>query len=128
MNTILYFLMLMDTWQVHLSNWQVMGPALVISVSFINMGSFVWAFIRSYKLSYTYCLKYSLLLAFCFLFFCMVDQSQIYPLPISPLGLFQGIIYNIHSVAPLFIGGWDFWKIIEEGSRFSCKNGGSSPY
>ena len=22
-----------------------------------------------------------------------------------------------------FIGGWDFWKIIEGGSRFSCRNG-----
>ena len=57
-----------------------------------------------------------------------------YPSSISTLGLFQVIICNIHSVNHL-IGGWDFWKIIERGSRFSCKiggkeggRGGSSPY
>ena len=32
LNTILYFLMLMNSWQFHLSNWQVMGLVLAISV------------------------------------------------------------------------------------------------
>ena len=59
------------------------------------------------------------------LFVCMVDQAQMYPSSISPLGLLQEIIFNIHSVTPpLFTGGWDFQKIIEEVTRFFCKNGG----
>ena len=39
-----------------------------------------WAFLKLYKLNLTHCLKSSLLLAFCFLFVCMVDQTQMYPL------------------------------------------------
>ena len=40
----------------------------------------------------------SLLLAFCFLFICVVDQTQMYSSSISPLGLFQEIVCNIHGV------------------------------
>ena len=40
----------------------------------------------------------------------MVDQTQMYPSSISPLGLFQGIICSIHSVIPLCIGGLGFFK------------------
>ena len=36
----------------------------------------VWAFLQSLKLNLTYCLKFSLLLAFCFLFVCMIDQLK----------------------------------------------------
>ena len=42
-----------------------------------------------------YCLKSSLLLAFCFLFVCMVDQTQMCPSCMSALGLFQGICNEV---------------------------------
>ena len=87
-----------------------MGPVWAISVSFVYTGLLVWAFLQSHKLNLTYCLKSSLLLAFCFLFVCMVDQTQMYPSSISPLGLFQRIICSIHSVIPLCIGGLGFFK------------------
>ena len=61
--------------------------------------------------------KSSLLLAFCYLFVCMVDQFHTYHFSISPLGLFQ-VSYVILIVwFSLFIGGWDFWKIIEGGIK-----------
>ena len=46
----------------------------------------------------TYCLKSSLLLSFCFLFLCMVDQTQMCPSSILLLGLFRGIICNIEGL------------------------------
>ena len=87
------------------------------SVSFVCMGLLVWAFIQSHKLNLTYCSKSSLLLAFSSV--CLVDQCQMYPSFISPLQMLHCIICNIQCERPpLFIGGWDFWKLI------SCKNGG----
>ena len=38
----------------------------------------------------TYCLKFSLLLAFCFLLVCLIDQTQTCLSTILLLGLFQG--------------------------------------
>ena len=35
-----------------------------------------WSFPHLRKLNFTYCLKFSLLLAFCFLFVCMIDQLK----------------------------------------------------
>ena len=72
--------------------------------------------------------KSSLLLAFCYLFVCMVDQSHTYHFSISPLRLFQVSHVILLVWFPLFIGGWDFWKIIEgEDQDFLVKMGGS-PY
>ena len=34
----------------------------------------------------------------------MIDQTQMYPTSISPLGLFQGIICNIHGVTGIVPG------------------------
>ena len=123
----------MNTWEFHLLNWLGVHLMWVISFSFVYIGLLVWTFLQSHKLNLTYCLKSSLLLAFCFLFVCMVDQTQIYPSSISPLGLFQVILYVIFIVwthpsppplpsthtapLPLFIGNWDFWKIKEGGIK-----------
>ena len=81
--------------------------------------------LQSHKLNLTYCLKSSLLLAFWFLFVCMVDQTQMYPSFISPLELFQGIICNIHSVKPLIYRGLAFLKNHSRGDQdFLLKMGG----
>ena len=72
---------------------------------------------RSYSSLILLIYKSSLLLAFCYLFVCMVDQSNTYHFSISPLGLFL-VSYVILIVwFPLFIRGWDFWKIIEGGIK-----------
>ena len=34
-----------------------------------------------------------------------------------------GRLHCIVWIPPYLYGGWDFWKIIEGGSRISCKNG-----
>ena len=85
--------MLKNTWQFHLSNWQDMG--LMWAISFVYSELLVWAFPQSHRLNLSYYLKSSLLLAFCFLLACVVDQTQMCPSSISPLGIFQGIICNI---------------------------------
>ena len=41
LNTIFYFLMLMNTWQFHLSKWQRLGPMWAISISFAYVESHV---------------------------------------------------------------------------------------
>ena len=107
LNTNLYFLH-------HLSNWQGVGPVWAISVSFVYTGLLVWAFLQWHKLNLYYCLNSSLLLAFCSLFVCIVDQTQMYLSSISPLGLFQKIIVWTPS---------HFWKIIKGGSNFLVKMG-----
>ena len=40
-------------------------------------------------------------------------SNSMYPSTISPLGLFQGIICDIVWTLFLYIGRWDFWKIID---------------
>ena len=67
LNTISYLLMLMNTSQLHLFNWQGLGLMRVISISFVYTGLLVRAFPQSHNLSRTYRWKSSLLLAFCFL-------------------------------------------------------------
>ena len=88
----------MNSWQFHFSNWQGVDPVRVIFVSFVYTGLLDYLSRHSHshiKLNLTYCLKSSLLLAFCFLFVCAIDKTQMYPSSISPLGLFKGIICNI---------------------------------
>ena len=76
---ILYFLMLMNTWQFHLWNWQVVDPAW--DTSFICLH---WITCLSF-LSHTNLILLIawnlLLLEFCFLFVCIIDQTQMYPHP-----------------------------------------------
>ena len=99
LNTILYFLMLMSNWQFHLSDLaKGVGFICAISISFVCTGLLVWAFPYSQKLNLTSCLKSSLLLLFSFLLVCTVDQTQMHPSFIWPLGLFPGIIYNNDSL------------------------------
>ena len=57
-----------------------------------------WAFPQLHNLNLTYCLKSSLSLTFCFLFVCMVDQTQMQLSSISPLGLFEVIICNVERL------------------------------
>ena len=55
----------------------------------------------------------------------MVDQTQRYPSSISTLGLFQGIICDIHSVNPLIYWGLGFLKSHRRGDQdFLVKMGG----
>ena len=85
----------------------------------------IWAFPQLQKLNLTYCLKSSLLLAFCLLFVCMVAQTQMYSSSISPLELFQRIICNIHSVKPIIYRGLGFLKNHRRGDQyFLVKMGG----
>ena len=65
LNTILYFLMLMNICHFHLSNWVGVGPVRLISISFDYTGLLVWGFLQPHKLNITCCLKSFLLLAFC---------------------------------------------------------------
>ena len=107
---IFHFLMLMNIWQFHLLAWQGVGCGWAIFISFIYTELLVWAFSQSYSLNLTYCLKSSLLHAFCFLLVSMVDQTQMCPSSILSLGLFQGIICNIErlkggSWSPELLGG-----------------------
>ena len=69
-------------------------------------------FIHGVPRSSSCCLKSSLLLAFCFLFVCMVDPTRLCPSSTAPLGLFQGIICNIERLKrgplePWITGGPD---------------------
>ena len=75
----------------HLLSWQVVSSVWAISIFFVNTGLLVWAIPQSHRLNLTCCFKSCQLLAFCFLLVCMVDQTQIFPSSISPLGLFQRI-------------------------------------
>ena len=106
----------MNTWKFLLSNRQGVGPVWAISVSLVYIVSLVWAFSQSDKLNLTFCLKFSQLLEFCFPFLWL-NQTQIYPSSISPLGLFQGIIcdtggLNLITGAPKLEGEliWPFYK------------------
>ena len=85
----------MNIWQFNLLNWQGVGPMLAISISFVCTGLIVWAFPQLHRLNLTYCLKSSLLLAFCFLLVFMIDQTRMCPSSISPLGVFYQNICNI---------------------------------
>ena len=110
LNTISYFLMLMNTWQFHLLNWQGVGPVWTILVSFVYTGLLDRVFLQSHKLNLTCCLKSSLSLVFCSLFFCMVDQTQMYPSSISPLGLLQGSYLIFIVWTPFIYRGLGFLK------------------
>ena len=57
----------------------------------------------------SFCLKSSFVLALCFIIVCMVDQTQMYPSCISPLGLFQGITCNIEQLIGGSFGALNCW-------------------
>ena len=94
--------MLMNTWQFHLSKGYRMGLVWAISASFIYTGLLIRAFPHLQTLNLTYCSKYSLLHAFCFLFNCMTKLTRNSfngkMDDILPLELFQGIIRNIERL------------------------------
>ena len=89
----------------------------VSHLRFFSLHRIVWAFLQSHKLNLTSCFKSLLLLSFCSLFVCMVDQTQMYPSSISSLGLLQPIICNIHSVNPLIYRGLGFLKNHRRGMK-----------
>ena len=78
-------------------------------ISFVYAELPVWAFPQSHRLNLTFCLKSSTSSAFCFLHVCNVDQTQICPSSISPLGLFQGIIFNIKRLKGGDLGALNYW-------------------
>ena len=84
LNTILHLLMLMNTWQFYLSNWQRVGPVWAIPISFVYTGFHVWAFLQSRKLNLTaWNLSCYLHFAFCLLVWlfklnCTLYLSQYY--------------------------------------------------
>ena len=102
----------MNTWHFYLLNWQRVGHVWVIIISFVYTELLVWAFPQSLRFNLAYCLKSSLLLAFCFLLLCIVDQTQMCPSSILPLGLFQGIICNIERLK-----GWNLEPWIAGGPK-----------
>ena len=58
----------------------------------------------------------SLLLEFCFLFVCVVDQTQMCRSSISPLGLFQEIACNIYDVNyPPYLQGVEIFEKPQKG-------------
>ena len=87
-----------------------MGPVWITSVSFVYTGLLIWVFSQLQKLNLTYCLKLSLLLAFCFLLVCMVNQTQMYLSSISPLELFWWIICNIERLKSGEGGALNYWE------------------
>ena len=110
----------MNTWQFHWQTgkgWGLCG----LSPFFIYLHWILaWVFPQPHRLNLTYCLKSSLLLAFCFLLVCMVDQTQMFPSFILPPGLLQEIICNIERLkggpwSPELLGGpklegWPYLK------------------
>ena len=101
--------MSMNNWQFNLSNWQAVGPVWAISISSVY----------SHKVNLTYWLKSSLLLGFCFLFVCMVNQTQMYPSSVSPSRQFQRIICNIERLEGGTLEPWITWgTLIGEGIWF----------
>ena len=86
--------LLMNKWQFHLLNWQDVGLGVGHLCILLFTVFFVWAYPQSHRLDLTCCSKYSLLLAFFFVFVC-VYQSQMRFLSVSTLLLFQGIICNV---------------------------------
>ena len=101
--------MLMNIWQFNMLNWQGVGPVRAISISFVYTRLLVSPFPLSHKLNLTYCLKSSLLLAFLFLFVCMINKTQMYPSSISPLALLQGIIPNSEKAERGDLGALNYW-------------------
>ena len=97
----------MNTWQLYLLNWQGVSPMWAIPISLVYTELLVWAFPPPQKLNLTYCMKSSLLLAFCFLLVYVVDQTQICTSSILPLGLFHDIKFNIERREPKLEGGPD---------------------
>ena len=75
-------------------------------VFFVYTGLLVWVFPQSNRISLVFYLKSSMLLAFCFLFFCMADLAQMCPSSISPLGIFQGIMCNIERLKGGTVETW----------------------
>ena len=82
--------MLLNTRQFHLLNWQGFGLMWAISISFTYTELAMR--IQSHGFNLTYCLKSSILLAFCFLLVSMIDQSKMCPSSISQSGLNQRFI------------------------------------
>ena len=84
----------------------VYGPSPLLL--FIYTGRLIRAFPHLKALNRTYCSKCSLLLAFCFLFNCMINLTQKCITPwdsyngkmddLLPLELLQGIIHNIERL------------------------------
>ena len=116
LKTLVYILWCYDHLTVPFVNLPGVGPMWAFSVSFVYTVLLVWAFPQLHKLNLSYCLKSSLLLVFCFLFVCVVDQTHVYPSCVLLLRLFRGIICNIErlkggKLEPRITGGTWFERV-----------------
>ena len=111
-DTILCFLMLLNTCQFHSLNWQGVHPVWAIFISFVYRGLLVWAFLESHMINLIYYFKSSLSV--------VLDQTQMHHSSISPLDCFRisNVIY-IHSVNQPYLQEVG-WKIIEGCMFSSC--------
>ena len=103
--------MLMNAWQFHLSNWQGFGLVQTIYISFVYTELLAWAFPQSHRLNI---IVGNLPVTCILLSGCLYNwsNSNVSPSSCSPLGLFQGIIFNIErlkwgTLEPLITGGPD---------------------
>ena len=80
----------------HFPNWSGLYSLWAISLSFVYTRLLVRAFPHLHKLNLTYHSKSSMLLAFCFLFICIIHPTQIClsSILLELLQLFQGIVCN----------------------------------
>ena len=98
LNTFLHFLMITNTWQFHLLNWQGVGPVWVICFSSVYTGLLVWAFRHWHKVNHIYDLKSFLFILFSACLYGRSD-SNVLLIHLTIIGLFQEI-HNINSVTP----------------------------
>ena len=99
LNTILYFLILMKNWQFQLSNWQEVSP--MWAIYFVCLHWIIClSILQSHNFNLNYCLKSSLLLAFCCLFVWLIKCT---PHPSHHQDCFRGSLCYIHSVNPCYL-------------------------
>ena len=86
--------MLMNTWYFHLAR----GGSRVNHFHFFCLHWITCPSISTVTKAQCYFLLENLIVTCILLSFCMVDNTQMYPSSISPLGLYPGIICNIRSL------------------------------
>ena len=108
LHTILYFLMLMKTWQFKLLNSQGVGPVWTISVSFVYTGLLIWVFSVAKSLILLIAWNSPCYLHFVFCLFLWLIKLKC--TPHSPLELFWGIICNVERLKKRNLEPWITWE------------------